>query len=96
MKNVVRQIVNGVRKEMYDAIKWGNDFFSFEKDYDHATVTVEGRKVRMVSGYRFWDVSVLADHDNDHESPMLEQAVLDALPSYDEVYDEVDSDMRIN
>jgi hypothetical protein len=96
MKNVVRQIVNGVRAEMYDAIEWGYDFFSFEKDFDRSTVIVEGREVRTVSGYRFWDVSVLADHDNDHESPMLEQAVLDALPSYDEVYDEVDSDMRFN
>ena len=92
MKQVVRQVVDGVREEMARTIQFGDDSFSWEKDYDRATVIVECHEVRLANGFVIMDATVLVDHDNGNESPMLEQAIREALPDWWQVRKEIESE----
>lgn len=92
MKQIVKQIADDVRDEMKRTIQFGDDYFTWEKDYDRATVIVEGREVRLVNGILMMDAMVLVNHDNGNESPMLEQAIRDALPEWWDVRKEMEDD----
>lgn len=96
MKQVIKKVVDGVHDEMYDAVVFGDQSWIWEKDYDRSTITVEGHEVRMANGFMMWDVQVVVDHDNDHSSPTLEKAIMEALPCMQQIRDEVDENKMFN
>ena len=93
MKRIVKQVIDGVHDEMYMAAVFNDTNWIWEQDYDRSTISVEGHEVRMANGMYFWDVQVLVDHDNDHESPLLENAILAAIPDMAKVRREVEDNM---
>ena len=93
MKRIVKQVIDGVHDEMYMAAVFNDSNWIWEQDYEGSTISVEGHEVRMANGFYMWDVQCLVDHDNDHESPLLEKAILAAIPDMAKIRREVEDNM---
>lgn len=82
LENIIKDVAAGVRNEMEDSIRSKVRRLHFEKSYGEAYVDVDYLSPSVVM--------VSASHiDTAHRSPLLEGAILDALPDWYEVYNDI-------
>lgn len=94
LQNIIRETTNGVLLKMQDTFELGDDRMHYEKEYGNAVVCVDIHEVRCVNGYCIDDVDVWVAHeDSKHDSPLLTEAIRQALPDWFTIKREVEQRM---
>lgn len=82
LQSIIYDVLVDVRKDMEKAILMGANGIHYEREYGDAYIDVEIYKEKR-NNYIFENSEVLVNHiDTKHKSPLLEQAIKDALPSW--------------
>lgn len=83
-KKVHDKVYDGIR----DQVLAGIDYLDMEIEFNGAVVQVEIHEVPC--NYEIADVQVFVLHDDcEHHSPLLEKAIIKALPDWYQVYHEL-------
>lgn len=82
---ICNEVAQELKAKMAEAIECGDEALYYEKEYGTAIVTVDIYQ-RRVSGWwmTFTDV-VVAHEDAHHQSPLLTDAIKQALPDWDKM-----------
>ena len=82
---ICNEVAQELQEKMKIAIECGDEALYFEKEYGRAFVAVDIYQ-RRVSGWwmTFTDV-VVAHEDASHQSPLLTDAIKQALPDWDKM-----------
>ena len=85
LRDICKEIAAKIKAEMEDAIEFNYDHIYEDFIFGKAWVQVE-LKVNSVNGWVIPATEVTVFHDdNSHQSPLLEAAIKNALPTWDEV-----------
>ena len=84
---IVRELSDGVREQMREAILAGDDRATFEKEYGDCVIVVDVRAY----GSQI-TLAVVSHYDARHKSPRLERVIEDAMPNWYNVEREVASE----
>lgn len=92
MKNIetiCREVADGVREEIRQAITEGCDSASYEKEYGGGVIVVDVRAYGSMMVY-----AVVGHQDGRHRSPRIEQAIENAVPDWYSVERDVAEELR--
>ena len=96
LKDICKEIAAKIKAEMKDAIEFNYDQIYKEFIFGKAWVQVE-LELSSVHGWVIPTTDVRVFHDdNSHQSPLLEAAIKNALPTWDEVEREYESTSERN
>lgn len=91
LKDICKEIAAKIKAEMEDAIEFNYDHIYKDFIFGKAWVQVE-LELNSVHGWVIPTTEVTVFHDdNSHQSPLLEAAIKNALPTWDEVEREYNS-----
>ena len=81
---IVRELSEGMREQMREAIMAGDDRATYEKEYGDCVIVVDVR----LYGTQI-TLATVSHYDGRHNSPRLEQVIENAMPSWYSVEREV-------
>ena len=90
-EKLVKEIKDGVEYEMRESIAAGWKHLSYEHDFGNTTVMVEVELVGCGLVVQINDVWVERDN-SEHQSPMVVEAIKQALPCWVDVQREVEAE----
>lgn len=91
LREICKEIAAKIKEEMEDAIEFNYDQIYKEFVFGKAWVQVE-LELKSKNGWVIPTTEVTVFHDdNSHQSPLLEAAIKNALPTWDEVEREYNS-----
>ena len=90
-EKLVKEIKDGVEYEMRESIAAGWNHLSYEHDFGNTTVMVEVELVGCGLVVQINDVWVERDN-SEHQSPMVVEAIKQALPCWVDVQREVEAE----
>lgn len=94
VKDICREVASKVKTEMLDALEFGYNSIVVEVEYGSAWVQAE-LDIARVNGWVIPTTEVTVFHEyNEHQSPRLEKAIMNALPSWDDVEREYEQQME--
>ena len=95
-QEIISHIVSEVREQMYQCLFAGMDRMWSEVVMGEAVINVEIHEVYSHS-FEIADVQCVITHDvEEHKSPLLEQAIIDALPDWYEMKHKIMEGSRLS
>lgn len=86
---ICRELADGVREQIRQAIMAGDDRATYEKEYGDSVIVVDVRAYGSMLVY-----AVVGHADGSHKSPRLEEAIENAVPDWYSIEREVASELR--
>lgn len=87
-ERIIQEVAADVKDEMQFNIEFGYDSMQWEKYYGTAVVIVEVSERHTSFGWMTFTDVVVAHEDGHKSSPLLQEAIEKALPSWDKLKEE--------
>lgn len=76
-----KEMLEDVRNEVFDALAYGDERVTVERDYNDCTLNVEYSPVRTSLGWMMVK-DVWVTHDTERELPLVTEALKNAIPEW--------------